>query len=115
MSRRRSVDDGACGPDGVPIPHGPLLDLMEYCDDRHTYAGVVAADAPSPALGVVEAVSAATGVDPLDLPPMADVLDPDALDDLLVRVGGARHRPRVRFYYDAFDVTVVGRDVHLRH
>lgn len=40
---------------------------------------------PPPSLAVVEAVAAATDRDPTELPPLAEELDTDALDDLLTR------------------------------
>lgn len=40
------------------------------------------ADDPTPTIGVVELVSAASGTNPRDLPPLNDVIDPDALDTL---------------------------------
>lgn len=59
---------------------------------------------------VVDAVAAASDVDPLDLPPLYDVIDPDALDDLFAdttstgRTGSAR----VVFTLDGCEVTVSG-------
>jgi hypothetical protein len=52
-----------------------------------------------PSVAVLEAVTAATGRDPLDLPPLYSVLDPDALDDLFAptRVDSGRRTGRVVF------------------
>lgn len=41
------------------------------------------ADSELPSRSVVHAVSEATGTDPLQMPQLGDVIDPDALDDLL--------------------------------
>jgi hypothetical protein len=44
----------------------------------HNWSG----DGP-PGVAVVEAVAAATDRDPLELPPLSEVIDPDALEGLL--------------------------------
>lgn len=51
---------------------------------------------------VVEAVSARTRTDPLELPPLYDVLDPDALDALLATLSDGE----VSFPYAGYVVTV---------
>lgn len=62
-------------------------------------------------VAVVEAVADAERVDPLDLtPPLADAVDPDALDAVL-RSGTSR----VSFEYHGYEITVGGADaVELR-
>lgn len=63
--------------------------------------------AEEPSAAVVTAVAAATNRDPVDLPPLYDHVDADALDALLT--GGRRSDDEVtvRFDYDGFGVTVV--------
>lgn len=39
----------------------------------------------SPSIAVIEAMALVTEQDPLDMEPLADVIDPDALDQLLSR------------------------------
>lgn len=56
----------------------------------------------SPSEAVVEAVAAASGLSPLDLPPLYRAIDPDSLDSLFQ--SGADGR--VRFAYAGYDVTV---------
>lgn len=51
---------------------------------------------------VVEAVAAAADADPLEMAPLADVVDPEALDGLFA--SGAEGR--LAFRYDGHDVTV---------
>lgn len=46
------------------------------------------ADSDRTSTRVVHAVAATTGHDPLDLPPLYDVVDPDALDSLIPPGGG---------------------------
>lgn len=59
---------------------------------------------------VVEAVAEADGIDPIELtPPLYEVIDPDALDQLFSpssadgRLGG-----RVTFFYNGYEVVVGG-------
>ena len=59
---------------------------------------------------VVEAVAEAEGVNPVELsPPLYEVVDPDALDDLFAptTVNG-RMDGEVRFSYVGYEVTVAG-------
>lgn len=57
---------------------------------------------------VVRAVSAVEGLEPDTLPPLTDVLDPDALDGLFASRPGGRARTggRVSFVYSSCSVTV---------
>lgn len=55
---------------------------------------------------VIMAVADAEGVDPVDLPPLAEAIDPDALDQLLSGDEG-----QVRFNYNGYGVTVDQRGV----
>ena len=61
----------------------------------------------SVSLDVVRAVSERAGIDPVDLPPLYERVDPDALDDLFAPAG---HRPglmgRVTFRYCGHLITV---------
>jgi PAS domain S-box-containing protein len=50
---------------------------------------------------VIVAVADAEGVDPIDLPPLSDCIDPDALDRLL-----SRGECLVRLHYQGYTVTV---------
>lgn len=65
---------------------------------------VGADDRPSDA--VVAAVAAVTDRDPLSLPPLADAIDPDALDGLFATATGPGGR--VAFAFAGFDVVVTG-------
>lgn len=56
---------------------------------------------------VVDAVADATGVDPLDLPPLYERVDPDALDALFRDAGGASVAS-VRFEFSGCEVLVRG-------
>lgn len=55
----------------------------------------------SPSQAVIQAVADAEGVDPVDLPPVFESIDPDALDQVVSRIEG-----HVRFDYCGYTVTV---------
>lgn len=61
-----------------------------------------------PSTRVVEALTDAMDVDPADLPPLYDVIEPDALDSLFApRVDGSpRAGGRVSFWFEGYEVTV---------
>lgn len=61
-----------------------------------------------PSRRVVQAVAAAENVDPTDLQPLYDVVDPDALDALFrpTAAGRPRSSGSVRFRYAQHDVVV---------
>lgn len=67
-------------------------------------------------LQVVEAVAAFRGVDPLELDPLAESIDADALNDLFSPVGdGTVDGANVTFSYEDVRVTVTSRgDIDLR-
>ncbi len=71
---------------------------MEYNIDRNETVS----------MGVVRAVSALVGQDPLSLPPLADVLDTDALDTLFdTRFDGTpRTGGQLSFVYSNCRVTI---------
>lgn len=57
----------------------------------------------APANAVIEAVAEATDSDPLDLPPLHEAIDPDALNTLFDR---HETSTQVRFQYAGFEVEV---------
>ena len=65
---------------------------------------------PSIAVEVVTAVARHLGVDEMELPPLSDVVDPDALDRLIARSadGPSGGRVRVGFEYCGVEVVVEG-------
>lgn len=54
---------------------------------------------------VVAEVADREGVDPLDLPPLFDVVDRDALDVLFTDTDGRHRSARTVFYYHGYEVT----------
>ncbi|AEH38199.1 HalOD1 output domain-containing protein [Halopiger xanaduensis] len=61
----------------------------------------------SVSISVITAVAARRGVEPTELPPLYEWIDPDALDSLFepTRTGGPRGG-RVSFVYDGHDIVV---------
>lgn len=57
-------------------------------------------------VAVVEHVATREDVDPLDLPPLNDVIDPDALTALFEDPESAAHR--VTFSYNGYEIVVEG-------
>ena len=62
----------------------------------------------SPSEAVIEAVADAEGVEPTDLQPLYDVLDPDALDALFQprSHGGRSSRGQIAFEYHGYEIHV---------
>ena len=74
----------------------PIVDA-EYGDERDC----------SPAEVVVEALAEAAGVDPIDLPPLYDFVDTDALDRLFdAHHGGTRADALLSFRVETWNVFV---------
>lgn len=56
---------------------------------------------------VVEAIAAATDQSPLEVDPLYDTIDPEALDELFHNVGSqSRARGRIKFVHCGYEVTV---------
>ena len=61
----------------------------------------------TPVQAVISAVETATGVDRLELPPLYETIDPDALNALFLSGSGDPGK-QVRFRYAGYSVTVQG-------
>ncbi|MHC3437565.1 HalOD1 output domain-containing protein [Natrialbaceae archaeon A-gly3] len=61
-----------------------------------------------PSMGVVNAVATATGIDPIELPPLHDYVATEAIDTLLTHSTTSDHTVCVSFRYDGLEVTVDG-------
>ncbi|MFC7215735.1 HalOD1 output domain-containing protein [Saliphagus sp. GCM10025334] len=67
--------------------------------------------ATDPSLRVVETVAEADGIDPeACYPPLNDVVDPAALDQIFLETGPAAPFRQVSFEYRGYDVTVHSDD-----
>jgi hypothetical protein len=61
----------------------------------------------SVSVGIVQEVAAQTGTDPMDLPPLADSIDTDALDSLFASTRSAdRQSGQIEFQYYGHHITV---------
>lgn len=60
----------------------------------------------APSIAVIEALSAHYGVDPLDLDPLYEAIDPEALDALFTRDDGSPGLT-VQFSYNGCEVEVL--------
>ncbi len=89
------------GPEGHPAPSGD-----DGVESRSSFEW----DRIPPSTAVVETVAEATGVDPTDLEPLYDTLDPGALDALIVSGHGEDHRadPTVSFTFAGYFVSIHG-------
>lgn len=71
-------------------------------DDRYDAAGD-----RTPAEAIVDAVATAAGVDPLDLPPLYEMVDPDAVDRLFGHPAeAAETEALLSFRFDTWNVFV---------
>ena len=71
---------------------------------HHDFTGTQTAS-----LAVIEAVSAVSGTDPIELPPLYDVVNPDALNALFEpHERRTDSNLRVEFSYNGFDIVVRG-------
>lgn len=68
-------------------------------------------EAAPPSHAVVERVAAREGVEPTELTPLYDVVDPDAVDTLVERTVGSGSSLKIQFKYHGHDVTVTGEGV----
>ncbi|MFT4958494.1 MAG: hypothetical protein ACI9PP_002126 [Halobacteriales archaeon] len=66
-------------------------------DDRH-----ISTEHRRPSMAVIDAVAAELSVDPVDMGPLADEIDPDALNDLVDSMDSGR----ITFPFEGFEVTV---------
>lgn len=85
-------------------------DRIEYHESSDTYRTEFDGRTRPASVAVVTAVATATETDPLELPPLYSVIDPDALEDVVHST--ARERPGddtiVTFEYAGHAVTVNG-------
>ena len=66
-------------------------------------------DTPSPSVAIINAVAEAAGVDPLELPPLYESIDTDALDNLFGDLNGVNAAEKIlSFRLDKWNVFVSG-------
>jgi hypothetical protein len=88
------MDDAMLLPSGVELEHDDATGCYRVRYD--------ATDAP-PSAVAVGAVAAIAGTDPLDLDPVWDSVDPDALDDLFRSTPGGRLRESGQIVFSLAD------------
>lgn len=64
--------------------------------------------------GITAAMSRFTGRSPLDLEPLAEAVDPDAIDAVVDRPAGGDAAVTVSFDYAGLEVTVTPTEIRLR-
>lgn len=64
-----------------------------------------------PSEAVIYRVASCESVDPLELRPMYDAIDPDALDSLVYDSATSGATLQVQFSYHGYDITVMGDGV----
>lgn len=84
----------------------PLPD--DVADDDSDAISYVRDVDETPSRSVVAAVAAVTGADPRRMDPLAGVIDPDALDELVGPDAATRANARVTFRFSGCLVTVHG-------
>lgn len=84
-------------------------------DENSGWSSYELNSAETPNVAVVCAVAAVSGRDPLELSPLYDVVDPDAIDRLFGREGdGGPGETRLRLVYEGYEVRVDAERVVLR-
>lgn len=69
---------------------GIVLDSLEGNDESGTYTATYDQETTSPSMAVVGAVAGALDTDPLDLDPLFETVETDALDGLLGEAGNGQ-------------------------
>lgn len=116
---RLATDDPAItdSPTGRPPAEGwatndaallPEATELEYDDTDDSYRLQLDGTHKSVSVAVVGAVAAVAGTDPLELRPLRESVDSDALDDLFARTcgGTSRESGRIEFLFEGYRVVV---------
>lgn len=77
-----------------------------YEPDTGSYRARFDGDAPSPSAAVLDVLAAVEATDPVELPPLFQAVDPEALDALVSSAEPADDPLSVSFAYEGNDVTV---------
>jgi hypothetical protein len=102
MNSTRDVNANGVG-DSEPEPADAEAESTDDAVTRFESMG------GSPAESVVAAIATAAGTDPLDLPPLNDAVDADALNAIFADTRGSDQRSgSVAFEYSGYEVTVDG-------
>ena len=84
-------------------------------DDPDTLHAEFDWDVVSPSVAVMQTVAIAADREAIELSPLIETLDPDALDELIVHTSGPDSAVSLSFQLDEYAVTVTGAgDVYVR-
>lgn len=87
----------------------PPVETIVYDEDADTYrVTLVSSAANNPLVAVLWSVATIEDVKPIDLPPIAKWIDPDALSRLFDCPAG--EHVSITFPYDGYRVTIEGND-----
>ena len=92
-----------------------IVDETDYSVESSVSGGVTwdRDSENTPVFAIISAVAAASGTDPLDLPPLYEVIDPDALN-LVLTSRQDTAVDRLDFQYAGYEVVVLGSgEVHV--
>lgn len=85
---------------------------VEFVIDRELFQASYDSTRDRTSLAVVSVVATALDRDPMDLPPLYSVIDPDALEELLSgSANGLRGCDSISFRYAGFEVTVFSEGI----
>lgn len=90
----------------VPTQSGIALETLEFSEESGAYTATYDQEATAPSMAVISAVADALDADPLELDPLFDTLDTDALDNLLREDGGSPIH--VSFAFAGCEITMSG-------
>lgn len=87
----------------------PPVETIVYDEDTETYqVSLVSSAADNPLVAVLWSVATIEDVKPIDLPPIAEWIDPDALSQLFDSSTG--EHISITFPYTGYQVTIEGDD-----
>jgi|AntRauTorcE11898_2_1112593.scaffolds.fasta_scaffold19778_1 hypothetical protein len=87
-----------------PTTSGITLESLEFCAESEAYIATYDNDSVSPSMAAVGAVADTLDTDPLELDPLYETVDSDALDGLLRRPGSKT--VEISFTYAGCDITM---------
>ncbi|ELZ85727.1 hypothetical protein C453_07928 [Haloferax elongans ATCC BAA-1513] len=83
-----------------------MLSSLDYDEVMGEYRAKVSVDCPSVTHAIADSVASILGKDACDIPPLAETVDPDALNQLFRDSPLGPQGRRLTFTYEAFEVTV---------
>ncbi|MGQ3412939.1 HalOD1 output domain-containing protein [Natrinema sp. LN54] len=87
------------------------LESLEFDQESGTYRAQYDRDATSAGMAVIAAVSNVLGVNPVELDPLHDTVDTDALDELVRRRDTPHGSVDVSFTIEGYEITVFSNEV----